>query len=376
MAAATMERVMSQTFLIELMNMLPLLPLQAQEKLNRLLQQAEEFRLASMECSDRARNSFYKIQRLEAERAGLGHDRSQGITAADASILHQLSNQKSSGEGLLSWSSKTIKAPPLDELRSEIDKKIAAVKDENKRLEERLENYRARLQAIDSLSQSIRRWLKTVLLSGVTISLHPPAKTREVPTPALIENKRRHIGELRAEKKYVDCAHFENAASKSRAREQIEQLAELGEPNVYELIEQGGKITWPARELDIMSLYMDKKMAPDGVALVAWLFREKLISAIEAKIDAETDGKALTDEQRAEQFKVCLDKLLQAEREEEALVELASFDVIRRPDADPRAVLGLSSTLPGLPQEGFLHRRMIEALTAADLAGKNLERSA
>jgi hypothetical protein len=101
----------------------------------------------------------------------------------------------------------------------------------------------------------------------------------------------------------------------------------------------------------------------DVLAILAWLRRDELIAGLEKEIDAAADDpQALTDVQRAERFKTCLGNLLEAEREEEAAVLAASFHVIRRADADPRAVLGLSSALPG-PKRELFHRRMIEALT-------------
>ena len=52
----------------------------------------------------------------------------------------------------------------------------------------------------------------------------------------------------------------------------------------------------------------------------------------------------MTSEERAARVADVLARTLEAEREEEALVELAQ--VPRRAGCDPRAVLGLSSDLP------------------------------
>ena len=68
------------------------------------------------------------------------------------------------------------------------------------------------------------------------------------------------------------------------------------------------------------------------------------------QIDAVSDdSNALTAEQRAEQLReIDLDKLA-AERDEEHWVSNAidgGMTVLRRPDADPRTVLGLDDSMP------------------------------
>jgi hypothetical protein len=92
--------------------------------------------------------------------------------------------------------------------------------------------------------------------------------------------------------------------------------------------------------------------AVDVLALFCWLHRDALVAALEREIDElADDSAALTDEERATRESELLADLLRAERLEELLVVAAENEgreVMRRPNADPRAVLNLSSALPGL----------------------------
>jgi hypothetical protein len=86
---------------------------------------------------------------------------------------------------------------------------------------------------------------------------------------------------------------------------------------------------------------------PDTLALFCWLHKDGLLAKIDAEIDLlRDDDNALTDEQRAQRITALREQLLVAERIEEALVGASEIPVLRRTDADPRAVLSLSSALP------------------------------
>jgi hypothetical protein len=179
-------------------------------------------------------------------------------------------------------------------------------------------------------------------------------------TPDAIEKRRRRIRALIADVKQTDAAPYPSALAKQRAREEIEQLAERGEPDFFPLIEQyRGKIRWPEVVLDF-HIGLASPRGPDSAGLMACLFRDALIAFSERKIDEiADDANALTDAQRGEKFKTLLGDLLAVEREEEALIQAAIFDVDRRADADPRAVLGLSSELPG-PTRDLAHRQPMQ----------------
>jgi len=70
------------------------------------------------------------------------------------------------------------------------------------------------------------------------------------------------------------------------------------------------------------------------------------LDKLNAEVDLlKDDENALADEQRAKRISALQDQMLLAERVEEALICLSDVAIVRRLDADPRAVLGLSSDL-------------------------------
>lgn len=89
---------------------------------------------------------------------------------------------------------------------------------------------------------------------------------------------------------------------------------------------------------------------PDSQAMIAWLFKKQLLAAVDAEIAELSDDKgALTDEQREQKLAEIDRDILAVEREEEELVSMAESQgqtISRRTNSDPRAILGLASTMP------------------------------
>ena len=89
----------------------------------------------------------------------------------------------------------------------------------------------------------------------------------------------------------------------------------------------------------------------DVEALLCWTFKDQMIAAVDKEIELRgDDANALSDAQRAERTATILGDLLMSEREEELLIEHGEAKGIvlaRRTNADPRALLGLSSDLAG-----------------------------
>ncbi len=88
----------------------------------------------------------------------------------------------------------------------------------------------------------------------------------------------------------------------------------------------------------------------DALAFTAWLHRDALVAKMDAEIGASADDAlAIKSADRIKKASHLRSLLLAAEREEEGLVVYARGDgiiVARRPDADPRAVLGIACELP------------------------------
>lgn len=76
--------------------------------------------------------------------------------------------------------------------------------------------------------------------------------------------------------------------------------------------------------------------------MLVWLFRDQIRQRIAEEMTAHAPKGALAAKQRADRLAEIDRDLLAAEREEEALIvelEAGGFEIVRRPDADPRAVL-------------------------------------
>jgi hypothetical protein len=214
----------------------------------------------------------------------------------------------------------------------EIDEELASLNDQMARLGARRELSTAASQRSRDLLLRIAEWL-TALPPDMLLIEHSGAdrSNKSDVTPDAIEKRRRRIRALIADVKQTDAAPYPSALAKQRAREEIEQLAERGEPDFFPLIEQyRGKIRWPEVVLDF-HIGLATPKGPDSAGLMACVFRDTLIAFSDRKIDEiADDANALTDEQRGEKFKTLLGDLLAVEREEETLIQAAIFDVDRR----------------------------------------------
>jgi hypothetical protein len=192
----------------------------------------------------------------------------------------------------------------------------------------------------------------TALPRGEEISLDetPPANPDEGEDyPDAIEYVREAISETQVKAKEVLRAPVTAADAKKAARQQISQLAEMGRPRVTQLLARGGKIEWPVLSLHGVKTDGYIPQVTDVTALVAWFTKDKLIERIEKEIDAQNDGDGLSADDRKFKLMELAETKLALEREEESLITQADekgIEIARRPDADPRAVLGLSSALP------------------------------
>jgi hypothetical protein len=190
--------------------------------------------------------------------------------------------------------------------------------------------------------------------------VEPKLKRNDSLTEA-IEQRRRRLRELRADLRRIAAAPYPSVTAKEVLRAHVTALAERGAPDLLPLIEEGrpeigGPVNHRFEEVHGTaqgSLPVRGSVrfpVPDLLSLLAWLDPDRLIARLEAAIDElADDDNALTDDQRTEARTQVTNDMLAVEREEEALVcraEAENLTVQRRPDCDPRAVLGLSSSMP------------------------------
>ena len=90
----------------------------------------------------------------------------------------------------------------------------------------------------------------------------------------------------------------------------------------------------------------------DPIGLVAWLFRDRLIQAIDEEIDRlSDDNAALSPEVRKERKRQILSDVLKLEHLETAHVDAAGPMATHRLDIDPRALLGIELVGAGDSEE-------------------------
>jgi hypothetical protein len=180
-----------------------------------------------------------------------------------------------------------------------------------------------------------------------------------------VEAHRRRLRELLADAHRVRSAPRPSSYAKEQIAQWVTLLAGRGQPNLLSLVEQGRLDLISLPELTRPENLFGQTMVagvvnsvtvagisrqPNLLAALAWLDKDRLLTRLNAEIDLLADDEhALTDQQRTEQLTEIAADALHVEREEEWLIEQAEAQgqqIARRPTADPRAILGLSSDLP------------------------------
>ena len=210
-----------------------------------------------------------------------------------------------------------------------------------------------RSQVWGALIQAVERYLES-LPRNVKITEH--SETTKAPKTATLESVRGQLAALATELDQTRRAPLPSSEVKELIGSRIETLAELGKPDLFMAVETGEAISWPMRNENFLGVTTDARQVTargnilDALALTAWLHRDVLIDALGKEIDAiADDGAALSREERREREQKLQSEILDAGRIEETLIEAMEVngaDIPRRADADPRALLGLSSDLP------------------------------
>lgn len=165
-----------------------------------------------------------------------------------------------------------------------------------------------------------------------------------------IERLRRRGRELNADLHRIESAPFPSSHAKRRMREQIEQLAARGCPDVTMLIEHDREIAWPTQRVQ-SQVFAEQQMllafteVPDTLALLAFVHKQALLSALSALVDAESDdAAALSVEARQQKEAELMSDLLAVERDESWFVWRGMDErqpVFHRSDINPLALLSL-----------------------------------
>ena len=207
-------------------------------------------------------------------------------------------------------------------------------------------------QAATGALANVEAWLKNGRPGGTTleaVEVDPPRPVKgEAGVLDQIENRRRRVRELKAQKHTIESAPHPSAWAKQKVRADIAALASRGAIDPSEVIEHGGELVWPMSRLSSeVHSAQERGLAfaqvPDVLALFAWLHHHALLAAIDKEIAATADDKAaLSHTDRELRLAEVLADMLATEREESALVWRAmdeKLPVEFRADINPVAIL-------------------------------------
>jgi hypothetical protein len=184
-----------------------------------------------------------------------------------------------------------------------------------------------------------------------------------------IDGVRKTLAELKADLRALQARPRPSADVKAAARKLVDATAKP--PVVAGAVDHGDAILWPIAgitaevvggvELDGKKIAIPKSGAAafggtnDALGILLWAFRDPILTALDREIDLYADDEnALSDEDRVRGVATLSMKILAAERDEEALIRMADereVPIPRRPDADPRAVLGLADSFPAMVED-------------------------
>jgi hypothetical protein len=181
---------------------------------------------------------------------------------------------------------------------------------------------------------------------------HFAAPAPKVRDPAAeLAKLRSELDDLAEQWRAAENAPVPASELKARALFEIDQIAKRGEPTLDFTAREGSPlglenalsvrqqlIPMPGVESQHFAILGDA-----GAAFWTWLHRDEIASRVLAMIDEHAPSAGtLTDEEREKEFARIAARRLEVERMEEALVvaiEAEGRSVVRRRDADPRAIL-------------------------------------
>lgn len=231
------------------------------------------------------------------------------------------------------------RAAAIPELANELAPRIGDCKNDLERLRAEAARRFERLSNDQRVLTQLRHWIDTLPRNTVpkTVQFTAEPKAGEQLADA-IERVRREIKTLQAKRKAIGRAPLPKDELKAKARELVARKAARGAPRIET---SGGRF-------EVEFTRRSAAPVPDGstdLDSLAWLAPELIVAALEREIDAKADDPLATGgEERAMLLQEIADAILTAELMEEALVEkalAAGQDAVRRPRADPRAVLGV-----------------------------------
>lgn len=320
----------------------------AAAKLRRIVAEAEEAADLARSAVDRASDAS-DTHRAAAERLRVHKGahlpwNAQGRTF-DASDLTAEEHGGTGGRG----TARVVR--PNAEHVKKLEEDVAQTLEERDRRRTEAEAPRERSGDARSTLSGVVRYLTVTRDEGLTDATLPAVKRGDL--GAQIAAARRAVDELRAERKATRDAPCTDAELLASISAEVKALAVAGRPHASLTAE--GSITWPRADARVSALAGTAVgvSTPDTLAVLAWLDGPRLVERLHGDALERLRGSGVKPGLPRPERDAAIARLdlaiLDAERLEEAVVEalLAAGTVTaRRPDADPRAVLGVTGPAP------------------------------
>jgi hypothetical protein len=237
---------------------------------------------------------------------------------------------------------------------AERNKILAGAETEAETAEAELNRIAEQCDAIRSktsgLPSRVLAWCRALPL-GTHAAMHP--KKISVPSGDLqkaVAGLREKLADLEIEKQATETAPLPSSMAREIMRAEVARLAEAGRPDCLRVTELGMAPRFATSRLMNAAGLPELQQYFDGVSLIAFLFKDELVAALDREITEISDGdeNALSPEARKKRLHELSLDALDISRIEERCIELAAeqnFEIARRPNAHPAAVLGLSDDL-------------------------------
>jgi hypothetical protein len=333
------------------MDVMARLPAAAKAKYQQILDEQQDTRAVIQQLSrqrgdaatEKGKAESYLNDLLETRRSSGGRTTSSFRSAYIAGARSGLSG------GAIEMSDPEHVAAPRQ--IADAEQRLAEATAEVSRLNGRIEAAQGRLSR---LPDAIKAYIESIP-AGVRIEPYdglvtPPAAVSFEALAALRERIAAKVADVRA----VRSAPPPSADVKRAMREQVATIAARGAPDYLAAVEMLRPIKLP--ELSVQSqvavaiangVGVGYHQTADAYGFLFWLFGDVIAKRMETDIEylCGDDEGALTEVEKAEKEQELRQELFNLELSEEALIEQLG-SVSRRENADPRAVLGLSSELP------------------------------
>lgn len=309
---------------------------------------------AKIERLDEARESAYAAlsassSKVEHAKTALGVAERELRDLEQYAERYQLSTEKRSFDP--ATGAETVVTTPDPSRLEAARTRVRGAADKLDRARARHRELSDAWKAVGGIHHRVEQYLAS-LPKSEPVRVHDAEPTKPRKGEEIIdavERIRSEIAALADAAKEARRAPIPASEAKRLARLQIDELARAGIPSVTQLLNRGGKIGWPSDQVHGASVGANLTRGLDGLALLAWIGKDKLVERVEAEIDAHAgDGALSADEKKFALLRI-QDDTLALQRAEESLIEQAEsrgVEIARRRDADPRAVLGLGDAMP------------------------------